>query len=275
MRSDRVTELKTTRSITENLARFPIRFNFIFPLSVCLQCGRPGFNPWFGKISWRRKWQSTPVLLWRKSHGQRSLVGYSPWGRKESDTTERLHFGCFRGLQISAYQRIPWNTEQIDMGALELKNLHKTFEDNLFPSVPVDYFQDIGPWASVLWVDPQEGIILALWSWGCCNCKTNNLENFCLWSYSKVVSKCSAVVIGSISLVVSYPLFCVFIHRRYSVSKWATRAGQVTITWNPDTIGGGLPSKRVLKSVRFIFLCFACLSNRPVSRGREDSRNGL
>ena len=35
--------------------------------------------------------QSTPVLLPGKSHGQRSLVGYSPWGRKESDTTERLH----------------------------------------------------------------------------------------------------------------------------------------------------------------------------------------
>ena len=41
---------------------------------------------------WRRKWQSTPVLLPGKSQGQRSLVGYSPWGRKESDTTERLHF---------------------------------------------------------------------------------------------------------------------------------------------------------------------------------------
>ena len=41
---------------------------------------------------WRRKWQSTPVLLPGKSHGQRSLVSYSPWGRKESDTAERLHF---------------------------------------------------------------------------------------------------------------------------------------------------------------------------------------
>ena len=38
------------------------------------------------------KWQPTPVLLPGKSHGWRSLVGYSPWGRKESDTTERLHF---------------------------------------------------------------------------------------------------------------------------------------------------------------------------------------
>ena len=40
----------------------------------------------------RRKWQPTPVLLPGKSHGQRSLVDCSPWGRKESDTTERLHF---------------------------------------------------------------------------------------------------------------------------------------------------------------------------------------
>ena len=56
------------------------------------QCRRPGFDPWVGKIPWRRKWQSTPGLLPGKSHGQRSLVVYSPWGRKELDTTERLHF---------------------------------------------------------------------------------------------------------------------------------------------------------------------------------------
>ena len=59
---------------------------------VCLQCGRPGFDPWVGKIPWRRKWQPAPVLLPGNFHGQRSLVGCSPWGRKESDTTERLHF---------------------------------------------------------------------------------------------------------------------------------------------------------------------------------------
>ena len=40
----------------------------------------------------RRQWHPTPVLLPGKSHGQRSLVGCSPWGRTESDTTERLHF---------------------------------------------------------------------------------------------------------------------------------------------------------------------------------------
>ena len=43
-------------------------------------------------FSWRRRLHPTPLLLPGKSHGQRSLVGCSPWGRKESDTTERLHF---------------------------------------------------------------------------------------------------------------------------------------------------------------------------------------
>ena len=41
---------------------------------------------------WRRQWHPTPVLLPGKSHGWKSLVGCSPWGREESDTTERLHF---------------------------------------------------------------------------------------------------------------------------------------------------------------------------------------
>ena len=43
------------------------------------------FNPWIKKIPWRREWQPTPVFLPGKPHGQRSLVGYSPWGCKESD----------------------------------------------------------------------------------------------------------------------------------------------------------------------------------------------
>ena len=53
--------------------------------------GGPVFHPWVRKIPWKRRWQPTPVLLPGKSHGLRSLVGYSPFGLKESDTTERLH----------------------------------------------------------------------------------------------------------------------------------------------------------------------------------------
>ena len=52
------------------------------PKRICLPNRRPGFKPWAGKIPWRRKWQPTPVILLGKSYGQRSLVGYSPWGHK-------------------------------------------------------------------------------------------------------------------------------------------------------------------------------------------------
>ena len=93
-----------------------MNFNHIFSLntflqycvSICLEglprwlsgkefacksrrCRRLGFNPWVQKIPWRRKWQPTPVFLPRESHGQRSLVGCSPWGHKESDMTD-FHF---------------------------------------------------------------------------------------------------------------------------------------------------------------------------------------
>ena len=55
--------------------------------STC-QCGRHGFDLWVRKIPWRRKWQPTPVFLPGKSHRERHLVGYSSWGRKESNTTK-------------------------------------------------------------------------------------------------------------------------------------------------------------------------------------------
>ena len=60
-------------------------------LGTHLPSRRPGFNPGVGKIPQRREWQPTPVFLPRKFHGWRSLVGYSPCGHKESDTTEQLN----------------------------------------------------------------------------------------------------------------------------------------------------------------------------------------
>ena len=50
--------------------------------------GDPRFNPWVGKIPWRGKWQPALVFSPGEFHGQRSLVGYSPWGRKELDVAE-------------------------------------------------------------------------------------------------------------------------------------------------------------------------------------------
>ena len=59
-------------------------------IEIAYQCRRCRFHPCTGKIPWRRKCQPTPVFLPGKSHGYRSLVGYSPWGHKESDMTEWL-----------------------------------------------------------------------------------------------------------------------------------------------------------------------------------------
>ena len=59
----------------------------------CRRHKRHGFNPWVRKIPWRRKWQPASVFLPGKSHGQRSLVGYSPQGHKESAKTEHMMDG--------------------------------------------------------------------------------------------------------------------------------------------------------------------------------------
>ena len=74
----------------------------------CTRHRRCGFNPWAGKINWRREWQPTPVFSPGKFHGQRSMAGYSPWGRKESDMTERLHFHFLTCvLRTKFLQKIP------------------------------------------------------------------------------------------------------------------------------------------------------------------------
>ena len=84
-------------------------------LSVCLQCGRPRFDPWVGKIPWRRKWQPTPVFLPGKSHGWRSLVAYSPQGRTETRLSDFIFTSLSRGgfpgstvVKKSSHQCMRW-----------------------------------------------------------------------------------------------------------------------------------------------------------------------
>ena len=80
-------------------------------MTTCLQGWKPRFNPWVGKILWRRKWQSTPVFLPGEFHGQRSLVGYSPWGHKESDTTKQLTLSLFDAEDLApSYITHPWSS---------------------------------------------------------------------------------------------------------------------------------------------------------------------
>ena len=57
---------------------------------ICLLYRRPEFDLWVGKIPWRREWLPPPIFLPGEFHGQRNLADYSPWGCKESGTTEGL-----------------------------------------------------------------------------------------------------------------------------------------------------------------------------------------
>ena len=76
------------------------------------RCWKLRFDPWVGMILRKRKWQLTPVFLPGESHGQRSLAGYSPWGSKESDTTEHtctdihVYLFCFKFFSYLSYHRM-------------------------------------------------------------------------------------------------------------------------------------------------------------------------
>ena len=67
----------------------------------CRRCRRLGFDLWVRKIPWSSKWQPTLVFLPGKSHGQKNLEGYSPWGRKESDMTEHACMHVKRDFTVA------------------------------------------------------------------------------------------------------------------------------------------------------------------------------
>ena len=81
------------------------------PARQCRRHKRCGFDAWVRKIPWRRKWQPTSVFLPGKSHGQRSLTGYSLWGRKESDMTECSHTHTYTHIHAHAHTHRHTHTE--------------------------------------------------------------------------------------------------------------------------------------------------------------------
>ena len=76
----------------------------------CTKCMRHEFNLWVGKIPWNRRRQSAPVFLPRKFHGQRSPADYSPWGCKESHTTEWLSI-IRKKSSLLAVSHLCWQAE--------------------------------------------------------------------------------------------------------------------------------------------------------------------
>ena len=91
-------------------------------------------HPYFLLLSslfhWRRQWHPTPVLLPGKSHGWKSLVGCSPWGRKESDTTEQLHFHALEKEMAPHSSVVGWRIPEMgEHGGLPSVGLHRVGHD--------------------------------------------------------------------------------------------------------------------------------------------------
>ena len=85
------------------------------------------FSPWVGKFPWRREWQPTPVFLPREPHGQRSLVGYSPWGHKRVGqhlVTENVHTHTHTHTHTQVDISSTW---------LKVKWSHLVVSDSLWP----------------------------------------------------------------------------------------------------------------------------------------------
>ena len=76
----------------------------------CRRCNRHRFDPWVGKIFWRKAWLPTSELLPGKCHGQKSLVGYHPWGHKELDTAEHTHFKILFNTTETTMKKHNFNT---------------------------------------------------------------------------------------------------------------------------------------------------------------------
>ena len=84
----------------------------------CRRHKRHRFDLWVRKIPWRRKWQPISVFLPGKSHGQRSLMGYSPLGCKESDTVEHAPVSTFIQLQRAGQEDWRWRWNSVNVQSL-------------------------------------------------------------------------------------------------------------------------------------------------------------
>ena len=115
-----------------------------------MQCRRPGFNSWVRKIPWRRKWQHNPVFLPGEFHGQRSLVGYSPWGHRVGhDWATNTHTTGGQSIGASASASVfPMNIQ--GWFPLGLTGFISLLSKGLSESSPAPRFKSINSYGSVL-----------------------------------------------------------------------------------------------------------------------------
>ena len=95
-----------------------------------MEVAKDSYFLWSAQLEWRRQWHPTPVLLPGKSHVQRSLVGCSPWGHEESDTTERLHFHALEKEMATHSSVLAWRIPGVvEPGGLPSVRSHRVGHD--------------------------------------------------------------------------------------------------------------------------------------------------
>ena len=99
----------------------------------CRRCRGHGFVPWVVKMPWSRKWLSTSVFLPGKFHGQRSLVGYSPWSCKEFNVAEHTHTHTHTHTYTHTHTNITW---YMGLFCLCARGLYPSFQVNSYYCIP-------------------------------------------------------------------------------------------------------------------------------------------
>ena len=105
---------------------------------------KPRFDPWVGKMTWKRKWQPTPVLLPGKSNRRRSLAGYSPWHHSQARPSNEANISMSTQLRrFSQSQNLLFSLNYYEQFFLSSKYLSFFFDVSLFSC--------FGCWTGFLW----------------------------------------------------------------------------------------------------------------------------
>ena len=135
-----------------------------------LQWGKPGFDHWVKKISWRRAWKPTPVFLPGHFHGQRSVAGYCPRSLKESDTTEQVTLSL--SITIKGFSVV--NEAEVDSKGM-LKILQARLQQDMKQELPDVHAEFRKCWgardqiANICWIigkckkNPERYLLLLYW----------------------------------------------------------------------------------------------------------------
>ena len=157
-----------------------------------LQCGIPGFDPWVGKMPWRREWLPTPVFLPGEFHGQRTLA-HSPWGRKEPDRTVQLTLSLPCRLPLHHLSDVSVHGTHISFPEIPQQSM----QTRRLETTEMHYLTVFKLWSlkSKCWLplkalrkDPSLPLIASGSSW--CSLACSNITNLCLDCHTAVFPVC-------------------------------------------------------------------------------------